>query len=287
MNAHIIYVIKALRPKQWIKNVFVFAAIVYSGKLFNLRFLYAALLVFVLFCLISGGVYIVNDIIDINRDRMHPMKKNRPIASGKISIFEGLFIASVLEFFSLIVAFNVSNILGIICLIYVIEVLIYSLYVKGKIILDLFFVAFGFVLRVMAGSVVIGKDLSPWLTITVSLLALFIAAGKRRNEISIKYADSVRSNLRFYSPGLLDQIISSTVSSTIVVYSLYTFLSGHDKKLMLTIPFVVYGMYRYLYLLYENEKGGMPEDTVTKDMPLVMDIMLWFIFTLFTQTSHL
>ncbi|SHE69547.1 4-hydroxybenzoate polyprenyltransferase [Caldanaerobius fijiensis DSM 17918] len=280
MYKHLIEVLKALRPKQWIKNIFVFAAIIYSGELFNLRFLRTILFVFILFCLISGGAYVVNDIIDINRDRMHPVKKNRPIASGKVSIFEGLITAVVLEIISLVIAFNINTLVGVVCLVYLTEVLVYSLYVKGEIILDSFFVAFGFVLRVIAGSVAIGKNLSPWLTTTVSLLALFLALSKRKNELLFKDASKIRGNLKFYSQGFLDQMISSTVASTIVVYSLYTFLSGHNKKLMLTIPFVIYGLYRYLYLLYDNEKGGAPEDTVTNDIPLVIDIMLWFVFTL-------
>ena len=272
-----ISIFKSLRPKQWIKNFFVFAAILFSQNLYNIFMVKRVVAIFIIFCFLCSGTYLINDVIDKEKDRVHPKKKRRPIASGDIPIWMAVSLAVLLLTFSLTVSFKFGFYIGLISSIYFIQALLYSVYFKKIVIIDALFIAFGFVLRVAVGGAVINVAVSIWLLICIILLALFLALCKRRHEINLlnQNASQHRSILDHYSIELLDQMISVVTSSTLVVYLLYTFLSARNDNLMFTIPFVLYGIFRYLYLVYVKNEGGEPEDTVIKDKPMIINISLW------------
>jgi len=267
----------AMRPRQWIKNLFVFVGIIFSGNLLNAPMLIKVTGSFAVFCLISGAVYLINDIVDIEKDRSHPRKKNRPLAAGLISANGAWAAAALATLASLALAFAMSTALGIISAAYFGLMLLYSFYLKSIIILDVFTIALGFVLRVVAGTEVIGVYLSPWAVMCTFFLALFLALGKRRNEKIVmgNNANSHRVSLESYSMALIDQLISIVTTSTIVSYFLYTFKTGQHLISMITVPFVLFGLFRYLYLVYSENSGGSPEDIVISDRPLQIAFLLW------------
>ncbi len=282
-----------LRPHQWVKNVLIFAGYIFAGnfklpppKAFSdLTFVLAA---FISFCLLSGAVYAINDVVDREKDRKHPVKRNRPVASGRVSVGEATTLAVSSALLGLILAFLVSwqneaPLFFLAALSYPIWGAVYSFWLKRLIIIDAIGVAAGFVLRVTAGCLAIKVDISPWLILCTLLVALFIAFSKRRHELLLmgNNATAVRSVLGEYSPQLLDMFIAVTASMTIMAYSLYTFTAPHillgDKRepwLMVTIPFVVYGVLRYLYLAYQTDTAGAPEQML-KDKPFVVNLALW------------
>jgi 4-hydroxybenzoate polyprenyltransferase len=276
------YILKAMRPKQWTKNAFVFAALIFDRKLFDLSSLERTLLTFGLFCLLASSVYLLNDIMDIEADRVHPVKKNRPIASGMLPISLAVIIAILL----LVVALAGSYVLNIgtffIFLIYFVLNLAYSKWLKHIAIIDVLVIAACFVLRVAAGvSVIQVERFSPWLYVVTTLFALYLGFGKRRAEISLLIPENNTSHRRVlagYSVDLIDQLITIVSSTTIIAYSLYTFSAPNlpeNHAMMLTIPFVLYGVFRYLSLIQINKKGGEPEDLLLNDRPLQITIVLW------------
>ena len=271
-----------MRPKQWTKNAFVFAALIFDRKLFDLSSLERTLLTFGLFCLLASSVYLLNDIMDIEADRIHPVKKNRPIASGMLPISLAVIIAILL----LVVALAGSYVLNIgtffIFLIYFVLNLAYSKWLKHIAIIDVLVIAACFVLRVAAGvSVIQVERFSPWLYVVTTLFALYLGFGKRRAEISLLIPENNTSHRRVlagYSVDLIDQLITIVSSTTIIAYSLYTFSAPNlpeNHAMMLTIPFVLYGVFRYLSLIQINKKGGEPEDLLLNDRPLQITIVLW------------
>lgn len=270
-------IFKSMRPKQWTKNFFVFAAILFSGNIFNPYMFLRVVYMFIVFSLVSSSVYLINDVIDVEKDKLHPKKKNRPIASGKVPIWVGVLTAVIIGSFSLGFAFYLGLYPGIVTLVYLAQATLYSAYYKNIVIMDVLFIACGFVLRAIAGGVVISVMPSVWLLICITLLALFLALCKRRHEIILlsNHAGSHRKILEDYSIGLLDQMISVVTSSTLVVYSLYTFMANTNRNLMFTIPFVLYGIFRYLYLVHKQDGGGEPEEIVIKDKPMILNILLW------------
>lgn len=281
------YILKAMRPKQWTKNAFVFAALIFDRKLFDLSSLERTLLTFGLFCLLASSVYLLNDIMDIEADRVHPVKKNRPIASGMLPISLAVIIAILL----LVVALAGSFVLYIgtffIFLIYFVLNLAYSKWLKHIAIIDVLVIAACFVLRVAAGvSVIQVERFSPWLYVVTTLFALYLGFGKRRAEISLLIPENNTSHRRVlagYSIDLIDQLITIVSSTTIIAYSLYTFSAPNlpeNHAMMLTIPFVLYGVFRYLSLIQINKKGGEPEDLLLNDRPLQITIVLWGITVL-------
>lgn len=271
------YYIAAMRPKQWIKNLFVFVGIIFSGNLLAAPMLLKVAGAFAVFCLLSGAVYLVNDIADLEKDREHPRKKNRPLAAGLISRNGAAAAAVITTAASLAMAFALSPALGLISAVYFGLMLIYSFYLKSIIILDVFTIALGFVLRVVAGTEVIRVYLSPWAVMCTFFLALFLALGKRRNEKIVlgDNANNHRVSLESYSLALIDQMISIVTTSTIVSYFLYTFKSGQHLISLITIPFVVFGLFRYLYLVYSENSGGSPEEIIISDRPLQITVLLW------------
>jgi 4-hydroxybenzoate polyprenyltransferase len=273
--------LKSMRPKQWPKNALVFVALVFDRQLTNPVAFLHTLAGFILFCLISSAVYIINDVMDIEADRNHPTKRLRPIASGKLPVSVARLAVGVILIVVLPLAFLLSPYFAVIVLIYFLLNLAYSVYLKHVPILDVFALASFYVLRVAAGVVLIQvARFSPWLYVFTTFLSLFLGVGKRRAEMTLlaEGANTHRKVLEGYSIPLLDQMIMIVVTVTIVTYSLYTFSAPNlptNHAMMLTIPFVIYGVFRYLYLIQIEKSGGAPEDVLFTDRPLQVDILLW------------
>lgn len=274
------YILKSMRPKQWYKNLIVFIAIVFSGNLGNTTAWFNSIVAFCAFCLISGSVYFINDIIDIEKDRQHPTKKNRPIASGKLKKGHAIVISVILLFLSLGVSFSLNIPMGVVSLSYFCLFLIYSLVLKNIVIIDVITISIGFVMRAAAGALAIGVIFSPWLIICTFLLAMFLGLAKRRNELYVlgDKATSHRKILDEYSIMMLEQMITIITASLVVSYSMYTFFSGR-YYLMLTIPLVVYGLFRYLFLVHSSDFGGEPE-LLFRDPGMVGCMVVWIIMVL-------
>lgn len=273
--------IKSLRVKQWIKNFFLFAALVFDRQLTNPEAVIRTVLGAIVFSLLSSSVYLFNDVFDMDADRKHPLKKERPIASGTVPKSIAIIVASLLGILSLIWSFTLSRSFFIICLIYLVLNLLYSKWIKHIPILDVMVVASGFVLRVAAGvTLIVVERFSPWMYVVTTLLALYLGFGKRRAELVLlaKEANQHRKVFNGYTIEFLDQLITIVSGTTIVAYSLYTFSAPNlpeNHSMMLTIPFVIYGIFRYLYLIRVKESGGAPEETVLKDFPLQAAVLLW------------
>lgn len=268
-----------LRPKQWLKNFFVFAALVFSRSAFQLPLLGATAAAFALFCLLGSGMYVFNDILDRERDRAHPVKCCRPIAAGRISVRAALLCALLLVGTALAGSFLVAPALGFVALGYAVLMAAYSLYLKEQVIFDILTIAAGFILRVAAGAAAAGVSLSPWLFLCTVFLSLFLALGKRRHELYLlsRAAAGHRPALDHYSFAFIDQMVAIATSATILSYSLYTFLAPTSRALMATIPFVLYGLFRYLYVVYQQNGGGAPEDVLLRDRPLQATVLLWIL----------
>jgi 4-hydroxybenzoate polyprenyltransferase len=277
------YIFISLRPKQWIKNILIFAALIFSQNIFNTYLLTLSILGFVSFCLVCGSAYILNDIIDYKKDKLHPQKSKRPIAKGKLSR-KIAFISFVFSGgIGLIYSFYLNFYFGLIVFSYFILQILYSLVLKNIVIVDIFVIAVGFVLRVIAGAELISVPISSWLLVCTMFLSLFLATGKRRFElVKLQNATSHRKSLKEYSVRLLDQMLAVTTSCTIVTYALYTLSSETISKfnttnLKYSILFVLYGMFRYLYLIYQKETGGSPEEILLTDIPLIINLILYAI----------
>lgn len=275
------YLIKTMRLRQWPKNIFVLAALVFDGQLFSLRPLLISLLAVAVFCLVSSLIYIINDLADIEADRQHPDKRHRPLASGKLSKRWAIGAAILLGLLTLPTAYFITISFGLVVSGYFVLMLVYSFWLKHVPLLDVIIIAAGFVLRVAAGLTIIEtKQFSPWLFVATTFLALFIALGKRRSEIDLleKGAGTHRKVLEGYSLALLDQLLIIVVSGTLMTYCLYTFSSSTTPgnfSMMLTIPFVIFALFRYLYLLQIDHVGGAPEEIVLTDLPIQVSVLLW------------
>ena len=272
----------SLRPKQWTKNLLVFAGILFSQNFFVLPMLVSTIAAFVIFCFLSGAVYIFNDVTDIEKDKKHPLKSKRPLASGELSVKNALVAVAVIVAACLGASFYFGPYFFAVAFGYLVLQLAYSLYFKYVVILDVFAIAAGFMLRVVAGAEVIGVDISSWLIICTMLLSLFLAFSKRRHELATleDSAHEHRKVLADYSIYLLDQMISVVTASTVVCYALYTMSDETITKfgtsnLIFTVPFVLYGIFRYLYLVHKKGEGGNPENILMSDAPLIIDIFLW------------
>ena len=271
----------SLRPRQWVKNLFVFAAVIFSQNLFS-PLIWPALGAFAVFCALSGAIYLVNDLADQEKDRLHPTKRFRPIASGALPRSAAIVFAIVLLAGSLAAAFAIAPSFGWVALAYGVLLVSYSIWLKHIVILDVLTVAVGFVLRAVAGAEAVGVEISGWLVICTILIALFLALGKRRQEYLTLHgaAAAHRPILAEYSEGFLDQMIAVVTASTVTAYALYTMSPEtvgkfHTRLLPLTLPFVLYGIFRYLYLLYRRELGGNPSDLLLSDRALLVNTLLW------------
>lgn len=271
-----------MRPRQWAKNVFLLAAIVFDRQLTNPTAMARTMAGLIIFCLLSSTVYLLNDIADIEADRNHPLKRLRPIASGALPLNAAIFASVLLMLISLPAAYLLSPHFAIIAVIYFLLNLAYSKYLKHIPLIDVMILAAFYVIRVVAGvSLIQVERFSPWLYVVTTLLALYIGFGKRRGEILLLQEvnmDSTRKVLEGYSLSFLDQLITIVSGTTIVSYSLYTFSAPNlpeNHTMMLTIPFVVYGIFRYLYLIQIKGEGGAPDELFLTDKPLQATILLF------------
>ncbi len=299
---HIKYIFFALRPRQWVKNLLVFAFLFYNRDLFNLHDDIIVILSFFVLIMLSSSAYLINDIVDYKRDRLHPQKKYRPIAAGIVSRGEGLIISIILFIVGLFFSILISEYLAGIFIAYYVIVAIYSLYLKKILIIDSLTTATLFVLRVMAGGVVIASAINSWFVIFIVVLSLFVSFGKRRAEITImsfKNAIVHRSVLKSYPKELLDNLIAMTAAATFMSYILFSYnedLNSHTPDLIssilpshlknphwvkVTIPIIFYIIARYMYNLYVKKEGGVPETIWYKDKPLFIAIILYLLVTFF------
>lgn len=278
----------SLRPKQWTKNLLIYFALFFTlhetGGIGDvdeaLPLIAKTTLAFVLFSALSGAVYLVNDIFDVERDRRHPKKRYRPIASGQMPVSVAWVAAAVLTVSSVSLSFLLEPAFGWISTGYLALMAAYSLLLKHLVLLDVFSISAGFILRAVAGAAVLQVPISPWLYTCTGLGALLIALAKRRSELHLAgdRAGSQRSTLDSYTTSLLDQYIAVVAPSTLLAYTLYTFTAPNlpeNHAMMLTIPFVVYGLFRYIYLTHSKNMGENPEDILIRDIPLIISIVLW------------
>ena len=278
--------LQTMRPKQWVKNFIVFACIVFSMRLLEFELFFRTCLAFVFFCLISGTVYIINDCVDLEHDRRHPVKSKRPIASGIVPPAFAVRAAVVLSIIGLGGSFVLGTGFGLVALAYYVLVVMYSFKLKNLVILDVFSIALGFVIRAFAGAIVIGEPISDWFLICIMFLSLFLALAKRRNELLLLEGEAHkhRKALAEYSELFLDQMIAVVTTSTVITYAMFTvstqsleYQRYQTHNLIYTVPFVVYGIFRYLYLAYHKKQGGSPTKILLTDRALLVDIGLWFL----------
>ena len=272
----------ALRPKQWLKNAFVFAPVVFASDLFVSRAMLRAAAAFGIFCAISSSTYLLNDVLDREADRQHPLKRYRAIASGRVSPAVALAAAAVLAVAGLAAGAALGAAFSAVVLAYLVVMTGYTLYFKHSVILDVMFLAAGFVLRVGAGAVAVPVPASEWLLLCTLLLALFLGFSKRRHELTLLEAGASnhRRVLVHYSADLLDQMIVIVATAAILCYILYTVWPATIEKfgsnhLIYTVPFVIYGIFRYFYLIHQRQAGGDPTDSLLTDPPLIFDVLLW------------
>jgi 4-hydroxybenzoate polyprenyltransferase len=278
-----IELLKAMRPKQWTKNVFVFGALVFDAKLVNSTHLARTVVGFFIFCLVSGVVYLINDLTDLEKDRQHPKKRQRPLAAGRLSVRVAQLAIAVVVVTCVPLSFVIAPLFGGIVSAYLLLQVAYSFRLKNVVIVDVLTLAAGFVLRVAGGAALVQADrFSPWLYVCTVLLALFLGLSKRRGELVLLQANanSHRAILEEYSIPMLDEMISVVTATTVLAYALYTFDPGNphlpeNHAMMLTIPFVLYGIFRYLYLTHQKGETAPPDEVLLKDRPLQFTIGLW------------
>ncbi|WP_214060649.1 MULTISPECIES: decaprenyl-phosphate phosphoribosyltransferase [unclassified Mesotoga] len=275
--------LRVIRIRHWIKNLFVFAPLIFSSSLVDPNSLLRATLIFVAFCLVSSSVYIFNDIKDRESDMHHARKKNRPIASGEISVRDAATVAAVMSVVAVLIALFLPYLALVFLLLYVVENIFYTLKGKEIVLIDAFCISAGFVIRVMAGAYAIDATPTGWIVVTTFFLSLFLGFGKRRNELlSLKEeSNNHRKVLSVYDDRYLDYLMVATASVTIIAYTLYcldpaTIVKFSTDKLVYTVPFVTYGMFRYLLLLFKNGEGD-PTEVVTRDRGIAVTVVLWLV----------
>ena len=266
------------RPKQWTKNGFVLAGVVFAHQALLASSVASALLAFVAFCALSGGVYAANDVLDVEEDRKHPLKRLRPVASGAVSPRSAIIFSVALAAAGLALGFAVGPGVGLAGVAYLTLQAVYTTVLKHTAILDVMSISAGFVIRALAGVAAVGSPISPWLIVCTALLTLFLGFSKRRHEIASlgDGAVSHRKNLRDYSVPLLDEMMNIMISATIIAYVLYTFFEYENYYMMGSIPFVVYGVFRYMLLVHRNG-GGNPDTLLLSDRPLQVALLLWIL----------
>ena len=307
MGKHLYNIFRLLRPRQWVKNLALFAAVVFTGELFNPTSTIPVIMGFFVFCGVSSASYIMNDIIDVKNDRLHPFKRFRPIAHGDVSVPFAVFLATVLIVISLFVALLVNFTFFLFVIVYLLLQFSYSTFLKTITVIDILAIAAGYILRVYGGEIASGFHISVWLLLTTISISLFLAIGKRRSELTLVSQNTganiaaTRKTLSHYSERLLDVYASIFATSTFIAYSLFTFLENpggisvnfgevinvdapvflQRKWLMLTIIPVVYGLMRYLQDIYEKNEGESPEKVLFSDKPLLITIGIWVFMVIF------
>ncbi|MBS1552278.1 MAG: decaprenyl-phosphate phosphoribosyltransferase [Bacteroidetes bacterium] len=281
----IIRYFELIRPKQWVKNLFVFAPILFAGKLMDLPMLLVNILAFAAFCCVSSSVYVLNDIIDVESDRVHKKKRYRPIAAGYISVSQAKILFVILIALTAVLSSMLPFLFLIAISAYLVNNLLYSFKIKNVVLLDVFSISIGFILRVIAGAVAIDVSVSSWMIITTIFISLFLGISKRRAELSGPNQDNLekqRKVLSDYDVVFVDQLNTIAATGTIISYALYTVSEKainafHSDKLIYTTPFVLYGIFRYLYLLHQKNLGESPTQIVTKDIPIIINSLLWLL----------
>ena len=274
---------RLLRTKQWIKNLFVFAPLVFAQKMFDIGSLIRVVVAALLFCLLTSCIYILNDVEDIAKDVTHPVKRLRPIANGEISKKNALWIVAILLPVAVLLGMCLGINFGIVMVVYFLNNYLYSHFLKHMVIIDVMSIAIGFVLRVIGGAEVIDVYISPWILMCTLFLALFLGFSKRRSEITVLGINAIkfRENLEEYTVEFIDNMISVVLAMTLVAYAMYTFFSQNDVYVMTaTVPLVIYGVFRYQYLVHRKNGGGSPEDTILSDKNLLTVIMLWVVMVM-------
>lgn len=300
------YYLKLLRPRQWLKNFALLAAPMFGGQLFLPEIMTPIFWGFIAFCLLSSSTYVINDLLDVEKDKLHPFKKNRPIASGVISPKAGIIYFIILISLSLYISFNTSVLFFLIAILYLILQLSYSLVFKNLVIFDILIIASGYFLRVYAGEIISGYHISIWLLLTTVSISLFLAVGKRRSELTLlkdktgNHLAAVRKSLSHYSESLLDAYSMMFAASTLIFYALFTFQEStrgiqapdiflpeflpdylQRKWLMLTTFPVIYGVMRYLQDIHEKSEGESPERVLLSDKALLSAVLLWGVMVVF------
>ncbi|MCK4235765.1 MAG: decaprenyl-phosphate phosphoribosyltransferase [Candidatus Krumholzibacteria bacterium] len=285
------YIIVSMRPRQWTKNFVLFTGIVFSKRFFEPALVKRSLIAFFIYCLFSGAVYILNDVFDRKRDREHPDKKRRPIASGKLNMASALAFSIILLAILLSLSWFLGSGFFLLSVAFVVINLAYSFILRGIVILDVISISFSFLIRAAAGVAVLiveapDVELSPWLLICTLFLSLFLAFCKRRNEICVlESAENHRDSLKEYSVHLLDQLVGLSAATALISYSIYTVWPNTVEKfgtsnLVYTIPFVVFGIMRYLYLVYSRNEGGDPSGVLLTEKAILIDVFLWILATM-------
>ena len=282
----LIALFKTMRPRQWLKNGLVYIPLFFDGKLADPESFARTTAAFVLLCFMSSGVYIMNDLMDIEKDQQHPEKRNRPLPSGQLKPRVAVAAAFFFIVGSLIAGYYLSSAFALVLALYLLLQVAYTFYLKNIVLIDVMVLAAGFILRVAAGVAVIHVErFSPWLYVCTGLLALFLALGKRRHELILlgQEAGNHRAILAEYNLDLIDRLIGIVTTSALVAYSLYTFLSEGlpaNNLMMLTIPLVLYAIFRYLYLIHVRHEGGAPEEIFLRDRPMQLTIVIWALIVL-------
>ena len=278
----LIFLFKSMRPAQWLKNLFIFAGLIFAEKAAVSHLVWLSTQAFLAFCLLSSAVYLINDVLDREQDRKHPLKKHRPVASGLLRPRDCILAAAIFIIASGLWATHLGGRFTVICSIYLVLNLLYSLKLKQLVIIDVMSIALGFVLRVLAGTAVIAVETSPWILICTFLLSLFLGFGKRRHELLLldNQAPAYRDVLVHYHPYFLDQMISVVTPSTLICYTLYTLSPdtvAHvgSRNLLYSVPFVMYGIFRYLYLIHRESGGGDPAQVLLSDKWLLGAVFSW------------
>ena len=284
MSINLPAIVRSLRPEQWLKNGFVLAPIIFSGRVDDPQAWGRSLVAVVAFCAASSATYLVNDVLDRTADRAHPVKKGRAIASGEVTVAQALGAAALLVAFAVAMAFLLGGWFPAVLVGYVALVLLYSVALKKAVFLDVLVVAAGFVLRVVGGAVAIDVPVSRWILLVAYLLALYLALGKRRTELALlgEEAGSHREVLGHYTVPMVDGAISVVLGATVLAYALYTVAPDTVAKvgseaLLATVPIVLYGLFRYLYLLHRHELGGSPTHALLTDRPLLACVVIWLV----------
>ena len=271
------YLFISLRPRHWIKNLFIFAALIFAKKFTDWSAIQLSLFAFILFCMASSGVYLINDAVDFKSDQEHPSKKNRPVALGKISRLTAVICGILLLAASLLISWKLDLIFFYTVAGYIFLNLVYSFWLKRVVMIDIICVALGFVLRVIAGAVVIGVAFSSWLLLCTFFLTLFLAIGKRKSEL-FSAGSATRGVLADYSSGLLDQMNMVVLPAILITYTLYTFNTWQSQWLISTVPIVLYGLFRYLYIVNNKKRNDDgPTDDLWRDRPLQITLIMWLV----------
>lgn len=276
-------IIKSLRLKHWIKNAFVFPALIFANQFTDIRAVALTISTFFVFSFTASSIYLINDVIDYEADKGHPVKKFRPIAAGKLSRTVAIIISIILGIGVLATSFIISPYLTLVVAAYILNNLLYSFYLKHVVIIDILMISFGFILRAVGGAVAIDVPISSWFLVIIFLLTLFLGIMKRRQEFLeiAKNGGKKRKVLDDYSIEMLDQMVTIVLPTVLISYVLFTFNTFHTQYFIFTIPLVVYGIFRYLYLVYKKNLGESPTKTLLKDLPLFLSVVLWGSLCLF------